>query len=68
MIKEWKMTEKKLNTLFKKFDDFQYLLESVLHRESLKSWNGSETLKLRMIHNYSIEIEKRLKTLIPEKK
>ena len=23
------MTEKKLNTLFKKFDDFQYLLESV---------------------------------------
>ena len=68
MIKEWKMTEKKLNTLFKKFDDFQYLLESVLHRESFKSWNGGETLKLRMIHNYSIEIEKRLKTLIPEKK
>ena len=62
------MTEKKLNTLFKKFDDFQYLLESVLHRESFKSWNGSETLKLRIINYYSIEIEKRLKTLIPEKK
>ena len=68
MIKERKMTEKKLNTLFKKFDDFQYLLESVLHSESFKSWNGGETLKLRMIHNYSNEIEKRLKTLIPEKK
>lgn len=65
---ERKMTEKKLNTLFKKFDDFNYLLESVLHSESFKSWNGSETLKLRMIHNYSNEIEKRLKTLIPEKK
>ena len=49
MIKERKMTEKKLNTLFKKFDDFNYLLESVLHRESFKSWNGGETLKLRMI-------------------
>ena len=46
------MTEKKLNTLFKKFDDFQYLLESVLHRESFKSWNGSEKLKLKKIHNY----------------
>lgn len=44
------------------------MLESVLHSESLKSWNGSETLKLRMIHNYSNEIEKRLKTLNPEKK
>lgn len=65
---ERKMTEKKLNTLFKKFDDFNYLLESVSHSESFKFWNGLETLKLRMIHNYSIEIEKRLKTLIPEKK
>ena len=61
------MTEKKLNTLFKKFDDFQYLLEAVLHSESFKSCNGGETLKLRMIHNYSIEIEKRLKTLNSEK-
>ena len=41
---ERKMTEKKLNTLFKKFDDFNYLLESVLHSESFKSWNGSDAL------------------------
>lgn len=52
------MTEKKLNTLIKKFDDFKFLLESALHKECLKNWNSKETLKLSWKKNKNFNFRK----------